>query len=72
MDRAAPIAPPAETQWPAVDLAAPIAPPAETHAVVRATKRDYDYFTDLDEKLARLWAEDQAEDSSSAEQPGVE
>jgi hypothetical protein len=39
---------------------APNVATAGHHTSVRATKRDYDYFAELDEKLARLWAEAEA------------
>jgi hypothetical protein len=48
------MAPPAS-----VDLPATVHSPSEARVSVRATRRDYDYFTELDEKLARLLAESQ-------------
>ena len=41
------------------DLPATLHSPSEARVGVRATRRDYNYFTELDEKLARLLAESQ-------------
>jgi len=56
----------------AVDSPATLRSPTATQATVRATRRDYDYFTELDEKLTRLWAENQVEGCSAAEEKVVE
>lgn len=63
----------AETHSPAAaDSPAALRSPNATQATVRATRRDYDYFTELDEKLTRLWAENQVEGCSGAEEKAVE
>jgi hypothetical protein len=44
--------------------------PSEARVSVRVTRRDYDYFTELDEKLARLLAESQDEGPGDAGESG--